>query len=244
MAKHVCNHCGAEVGLLQQIKMRDGNYICRKCAGKTHPLFVPANEKTFSMFQEHLKQLETGKVLYEKLFVPRKKSADKAMQLDRLSAGIEVAKDIGLLAVVRKRGGFFIWGGTPYYMVFRLGDLFRYEYSSERSKSADGKTQVKHYIQFAFWDTPGCDEFRVNITNERTYTLAAKYFNQCFGIQRDVRSVGDMFRGVKTLMSKDADNKAKEGAVEELTQTAKIQLYGDRTEWIAKANAAIQSITG
>ena len=183
MTKHRCAICGAEVGLLQQIKLRDNHFVCGRCAARTHPLFTPVNVKTLLMFQEHLKQLEAGKVLYETLFVPRKRGADNSMKLKSLSAGMEVAEDIGLFSITRKRGGFLFWSGTPYYMVFCLADLFKYDYSSETKTGSDGKTEIKHYINFSFRNTPGLDAVKVNVVNERTYTLAAKYFNECFGIQ-------------------------------------------------------------
>ena len=252
MAKQVCNNCSAEVGFIQQIKMRDGNYVCRKCAKITHPLFEPVNIRTLPAFTEHLKQLEEGQVLYEKLFIPRKKPADKAMKLKKLGGGIEVAEDIGLMGMVKKRGGFLFWGGTNYYMVFRLADLFKYKYSADRTIS-DGKATVKHFIKLGFWETPGCDECRIELLSESAYLKAAKYFNACFGLKRDVsinawkEQMADIkaaAKGIKTLLSGSADDGAKEEAAEQLSEAAKKQLYGDRTEWIAKADAAITKALG
>ena len=254
MAKHACNICGAEVGFFQQIKMKDGNYVCRKCAAKTHPLFEPVNERTLEAFNEHLKQLEEGKILYEKLFLPRKKPADKSIKLKKIG-GLEVAKDIGLIAAVKKRGGFFIWGGTNYYMVFRMADLFRYEYAPETSYGRVGKKPVKHFINYAFWDTPGCDNFKVEVITESSFISAARYFNDCFGLQRDVKSFTDSWKnqianlkaaakGVKALFTGNTDDGDKEEVIEELSEAAKKELFGDRTEWIAKADAAIKEALG
>ena len=40
MAKHNCAICGAEVGLISEQKLADGNYICRKvCSAKTFKIF-------------------------------------------------------------------------------------------------------------------------------------------------------------------------------------------------------------
>jgi len=130
-----------------------------------------------------------------------------------------VAEDIGLIAFVKKRGGFFIWGGANYYMVFRLADLFRYEYSSERATGSDGKTKVKHFINFAFGDTSGCDAFNVEVMSESSYISVARYFNKCFGLQCDVKSIVDTWQS-----------------------HVERELYGDRTEWIAKADAAIKCL--
>ena len=255
MAKQVCNNCGAEVGFIQQVKMTDGNYICRKCANITHPHFAPLNERTLTAFNEHLKQLEEGKILYEKLFIPRQKPANKAMKLYKVSSGIEVAEDIGLIAFSKKRGGFLMWGGTMYYMVFRLADLFRYDYSSERTTGSDGKVKITHFLNLAFWDTPGCNVFRLDTTSESSYRSTAKYFDRCFGLQRDLKNIGTNWKnqmadiktaakGIKTMLSGNANDDAKEEAAEQLSEATKRQLYGDRTEWIAKADAALKGTLG
>ncbi|MBR3999198.1 MAG: DUF4428 domain-containing protein, partial [Clostridia bacterium] len=37
MAKHTCAICGAEIGLISEQKLADGNFICRKvCAKKCY----------------------------------------------------------------------------------------------------------------------------------------------------------------------------------------------------------------
>jgi len=248
MAKQVCEICNAEVGFLQQVKMRDDNYVCNKCAGKTHPLFEPVNVRTLQLFNEHRKQLEDGKILYEKLFVPRKNAAEKAQKLKKFSGGMEVAKDIGLISVSGKRGGFLFWGGTPYYMVFRIADLYKYDYSSVTTRSSDGKTVTKHYINFIFLETPGLDRFRIDLFNTAGFVSTAGFFDECFGIKRDLRSLTNPLKnqianvktavqGIKTLLSGD-----KEVFVEQMWQAEIDQLYGERAEWIAKAETAIKSV--
>ena len=40
MAKHTCAICGAEIGLISEQKLADGNFICRKvCSKKTFKIF-------------------------------------------------------------------------------------------------------------------------------------------------------------------------------------------------------------
>ena len=252
MAKQECKNCGAVVGLLQQIKLNDGNYICRKCASKVHPLFEPVNQRTFELYKEHLKQLEEGQLLYEKLFVPRKKHADKSKRLKKIG-GLEVAKDIGLIAAVKKRGGFLFWGGVNYYMVFRLADLFEYEYSKETSFDINNKKNEKHFVNYAFWDTPGCSDFRVEVIGETFFINAAKYFNECFGLKRDIvvddswkkqiDNIKTAAKSIKSLFTGKTEE-AKTDEVVAMTEEQKKQLYGDRTEWIAKADIAIKEAKG
>ena len=43
MAKHNCAICGAEVGLLTEQKLADGNFICRKvCCKKSMQRSIPS----------------------------------------------------------------------------------------------------------------------------------------------------------------------------------------------------------
>lgn len=248
MAKQPCKHCGVEVGLLKRTKLADGNYVCRKCEALTHPLFEPLGERTTTQLEEHLKQLERGKILYEKLFVPRQKTADKTKKLKKLWNGIFVAEDIGLIAFVSKRGQVLFWGGTPFYMVFRVADLYRYDYTSERHYAQSGKEQKKYYSQFAFWETAGCDKFRVPVLVESQSINIIRYFDRAFGLKRDfnhmVNSIKtDLKSAAKNLTSiftGKTDNQEQEIPANQLSPEAFLERYGDRTEWSAKADAALK----
>ena len=71
-------------------------------------------ERTLTDYEAHQKQLENGKKLYEAYFANNKKA-------EKLAGNRVLAdKETGLMCVSGKRGGFIIWGGTWYRMVFRL----------------------------------------------------------------------------------------------------------------------------
>ena len=60
MAKHNCAICGAEVSLLSEQKLADGNYICRKvCSKKTFKIFDKV-AATLGDVTAHIEQIEKG----------------------------------------------------------------------------------------------------------------------------------------------------------------------------------------
>jgi hypothetical protein len=248
MAKQICRKCGVEVGFLQQLKLNDGNFLCRKCAKLVHPLYGQVQQRSYEKFEQHPKQLEDGAFLWEKLFIPRLKPADKSIKLKNLiGKDTVVAKDLGLIAFKKKKGGIFIFGGTWYYMVFRLADLERYEYTKVAPLSLGKKEEAKHYIDFSFIETPGCDDFKVGIASVEGYKRIAKYLNECFGIQRDLKNIGatwkNQIRDVKAAAKglKAAFAGDTEGGLTEVAKALRNQLEGDRTELAAKADAAIKA---
>ena len=82
MAKHNCAICGAEVGLLTEQKLADGNYICRKvCSKKTFKNFDKVSA-TLSDVTAHIEQIEKGTRIWNELLLPLKKSKNKAAVSD------------------------------------------------------------------------------------------------------------------------------------------------------------------
>ena len=116
MAKKNCSICGAEIGLMKQVQLADREFICRDCVKKTSPFFVPLERTTYD-YKEHMKQLENGKKLYDAYFAGNK-AAEKF-----LSKRVLVDKNTGLMCITEKRGRIVIWGGTPFYTVFRIDEL-------------------------------------------------------------------------------------------------------------------------
>ena len=85
MAKHNCAICGAEVGLMSEQKLADGNYICRKiCSKKTFKVFDKVSA-TLDDVNAHIAQikkvLRSGMKYSYPFRAPRtrKKSSDRSM---------------------------------------------------------------------------------------------------------------------------------------------------------------------
>ena len=77
MAKHNCAICGAEVGLVSEQKLADGNYICRKiCAKKCLKIFNKV-EATLDSVNAHIEQVEYGTKVWDQIFVPLTKTKKK-----------------------------------------------------------------------------------------------------------------------------------------------------------------------
>ena len=81
MAKHQCAICGAEVGLISEQKLADGNYICRKvCAKKCLKNFNKV-EATLDSVNAHIEQVQYGTRVWDQIFVPLTKGKTKEKQM-------------------------------------------------------------------------------------------------------------------------------------------------------------------
>ncbi|MBQ7929746.1 MAG: hypothetical protein IJ334_01840, partial [Clostridia bacterium] len=142
----------------------------------------------------------------------------------------------------------FIFGKSTIACVYRLADLYGYDYDSEKVKNSEGKEETKHYCVLMFNNTPGLYEVRLEV-RAREYEDMEKYFNTLFGIQKTLRNIGNTFKqqmnaakalagAVKAVKDGTLDETQAEAAADALDAAR----YGDRTEWIAKADAALAAV--
>ncbi len=98
----------------------------------------------------------------------------------------------------------------------------------------------------SFKDTAGLYTFQLEVANSKSYESLAKYFDTLFGIQK---TLGNSFKNAKRQLDAiksfaAAAKAAKDGTLDE-AQAAQTMgaldasVYGDRTEWIRKADAAL-----
>lgn len=250
MAKHNCAICGAEVGLLTEQKLADGNYICRKvCSKKTFKVFDKVHA-TLGDVTAHIEQIEKGTKIWEGIFVPLMKTKNKAEKLRQIY-GLKgvlgyVSPSTGLFALIENRYKIFIFGKTTLACVYRVADLYGYEYESETTKDSEGKDIQKHYCTFLFRNTSGMYAPRIELGSMADYTALEKYFNELFGIQKTLRnSLNNAKRQMDAIKSfAGAVKAAKDGSLDEAQAAATAEamdasVYGDRTEWIRKADEAL-----
>ena len=116
----------------------------------------------------------------------------------------------------------------------------------EQVQNAEGKTETKEYCYMLFKDTAGMYDFRLEVANSASYESLAKYFDKLFGIQKtlgnSVRNAKRQINAIKSFVG--AARAAVDGTLDEkqAAETAGVldtAVYGDRTEWIAKADAAL-----
>jgi hypothetical protein len=250
MAKHTCAICGAEVGLISEQKLADGNYICRKlCVKKCMKLFNKV-EATLDSVNSHIEQVEFGTKAWNQIFVPLTKTKVKAEKLKRFGKNGElyVSPSTGLVALTENRYKIFIFGKSTIACVYRLADLYGYDYDSETVKNSEGKEETKHYCVLTFNNTPGLYEVRLEVRT-REYEDMEKYFNTQFGIQKTLRNIGNTFKqqmnaakAVAGAMKAVKDGTLDEAQAEATADALNAAQYGDRTEWIAKADAALAKV--
>jgi len=248
MAKKNCEVCNTEMGLMAQVQLGDMTYICRQCYKKANKYFV-AKENTLDQFKAHLKQVENGNKLFAELFKKKGQPKPKTKSFGSL----RVAEELGLMVLFCEKGGFMIWGAKPYHVVYRIADLISYEYEKE-TKLVDGKMTTLEFIRLGFRNVDGLSEVLLpmrGFTNKEF----EKYFNKLFGIQKTLGNIGNTWKnqinavkavasGIKTATNENMTEEEKAAAMAVDADKFDASIYGDRTVWIEKADAAIKSVLG
>ena len=112
MAKHTCAICGAEVGLVSEQKLADGNFICRKVCSKKCLKIFDKVEATLDSVNSHIEQVDFGTKAWNQIFVPLTKTKVKEEKLKRFGKNGElyVSPSTGLIALTENRYKIFISG--------------------------------------------------------------------------------------------------------------------------------------
>ena len=250
MAKNTCAICGAEVNLFTGQQLADKTYICRKvCAKKCLKVFdfIPA---TLDEVKAHIEQVEKGTKAWNQIFIPLQKTKVKEEKLKRFGSDIYASPSTGLMSLVETRYKFIIFGKSQYACVYRIADLASYEYEEEKVKNSEGKEETKHFCHFFFHNTAGLYDFRVHLSGNMEFKKLAEYFDKLFGIERTLgnsinnakkqwAAIKDVAGAVKAAATGAEDVEAKAEAAAESLGT---YLAGDRTELIAKADAALAKV--
>lgn len=84
MAKHNCAICGAEVGLISEQKLADGNYICRKVCSKKCLKILRQGRSNTGFGKTHIEQVEFGTKVWDQIFVPAEKNKDQGRKAEVL----------------------------------------------------------------------------------------------------------------------------------------------------------------
>lgn len=253
MAKHNCAICGAEIGLLSAQKLADGNYICRKVCGKKCFRQLDLVSATLTDVTDHHEQIDFGTKVWNQIFVPLKKTKEKEEKLRQLTGLsdllVYVSPSTGLIAFVANRYKFFVFGKSTYACVYRLADLVSYTHEEEKRTDSEGKEEVKHFMRFGFNNTKGMSNFRLGISSLGQFSNLEKYLNELFGIQKTLRNAWNngmrqvdaakaAFAAVKAAQDGSFDEEQAAGTMESLQAV----VLGDRTEWAAKADAALATV--
>ena len=251
MAKHICAICGAELNLISEQKLADGNFICRKvCSKKTLKCFDKI-EATLDIVNVHIEQVEFGTKVWNQIFVPLQKAKSKEEKLKRfgINGELYVSPSTGLVAITENRYKIFIFGKSTLACVYRLADLYSYAYETEDVKNSEGNYETKHFCNLLFYNTPGMSQVRLEIRGMKDFEDIAKYFDTQFGIQKTLGNIKNTWAQQMGAIKAAAEaiSAIKDGTMDETKFGSTIEAldaaqYGDRTEWIAKADAALASV--
>ena len=251
MAKHTCAICGAQLNLISEQKLADGNFICRKICSKKTLKYFDKVEATLDSVNAHIEQVEFGTKAWNQIFVPLLKTKNKEQKLKNFGRNgvMYVSPSTGLVAITENRYKIFIFGKSTLACVYRLADLYEYDYESEEIKNSEGKIETKHFCSLLFHNTPGMYHVRMELRSAREFDDIKKYFDTQFGIQKTLKNIKntwkqqtDAIKAVAGAISAVKDGTMDEGKAEETIGALNDAQYGDRTEWIAKADAALASV--
>ena len=124
--------------------------ICRKvCSKKCFKIFDKVSA-TLDSVNSHIAQVEFGTKAWNQIFEPLKKTKNKDEKLKSFGVGgtvIYVSPSTGLIALTENRYKIFIFGKTTLACVYRLADLYEYEYESETVKNSEGKDETKMFLK-------------------------------------------------------------------------------------------------
>ena len=219
-----CCICGKEVGMMGRVQLGDMEEVCRACAKLAGPFFLP-QEGTKEMYTEHMKNMDTYNRLYEAYF----KKNREAKKFGMGDGKIYVNKEAALICFTKKRGGFLMFGGTVYPMVYRLADIEAYDSIHKTMKDSDGKEVEATYMSFAFHNAAGVNTIEMKSGGSSDEKLC-KYIEKSMGLT-GLRGMINRFHS-----RKDAAN------VEASYDEADAVFYKGREVLIEKADNAIASV--
>ena len=156
-----------------------------------------------------------------------------------------------MMALVQNDYKFMIFGKTTRACVYRIADLRSYQYEEEIVRNAD-KTETKSLARLSFINTEGLYEFVITMSSSKEYEKMKKYFDTLFGIQntlgnaanvwkQQMAAVKDITVGFHAAVRGEADAEAK---AEQAINSLDAAIYGDRAEWIQRADAALAAFDG
>lgn len=237
MAKQTCAICGAEINLVQQQKLADGNFICRKNCKKIGMNQFDYVHADLPSVIAHNEQVTKGTKIFEKYFVP----AIKAKTVKRFG-DVYVSEETGLMALAKTEYKYFIFGKYyPKAAVYRIADLKDYDEEMIETKDSNGNIKKDNVMRFIFANTPGLYTFTTKVGNTKSDEACVKYFNKLFGIQKTLGNIGNTWKNqinAGVALGKALGEAIKSGgeatdsvynAAGEAADMMDIAIYGDRT---------------
>lgn len=251
MAKHICAICGAEIGLLTEQKLADGNHICRKLCAKKCYKELDLVSSDLDTVRAHHTQIDFGTKAWNQIFVPLKKTKSKEEMLKQFGRGeyIYVSPSTGLIAYTEDRFQFFLFGKTTFACVYRIADLCGYEFEEETKTGPEGKEIKEYYCRLQFRNTEGLHSFRIGMSGKKDFDAVCKYFDTLFGLEKTLGNMANRFtkqmnaaKSLSRAVMAAQDGSLNEEQANETIEALDTAVYGDRSALIEKADAALATV--
>lgn len=251
LGKVPCANCGKEVNLLRRVQLADYSELCKDCLKKTAPVFAE-DRSTIEDYKASFKQLEDGQKLFDKYF-NKNKDAKVIYKQNFYSKTLWINESAGLMAVVSKRGGFMMFGGTNYYLVYRLADIESLVDEKVVKKNSNGAPATFHYASFVMHNVAGIGIFR--IYSKGKYGKIKKAIDKAMGLtgikglknsftsgMAKATAVADMVSAAKDALSNKDDEFAAQNAAENIQGQMEDFFYVGRETLVEKADNAIKAV--
>lgn len=251
LGKVPCANCGKEVNLLRRVQLADYSELCKDCLKKTAPVFAE-DRSTIEDYKASFKQLEDGQKLFDKYF-NKNKDAKVIYKQNFYSKTLWINESAGLMAVVSKRGGFMMFGGTNYYLVYRLADIESLVDEKVVKKNSNGAPATFHYASFVMHNVAGIGIFR--IYSKGKYGKIKKAIDKAMGLTgikglknsftagvAKATAVADMVSAAKDALSNGGDESAAQNAAENIQGQMEDFFYVGREALVEKADNAIKAV--
>lgn len=252
LGKVPCCACGKEVSIVGRYQMADYKEICKECVKKVSPIFDP-QVQTADDYTAHVKQLEDGKKLYDKYFAGNKSVKKFAPKMFRKQ--LLINEEVSLMCVDRVRGGFLMFGGTHFYVVYRLADITSYTKGTELIKTQNGNAG-QSYIYFDMHNVAGVSSFKLPVSSS-AYNKISKYLKKSMGlsglkgiknsinrIKEQAQAAGAIANSFKEGVSDPDNAEAVDQASSNIMAEAEKAFYAGREELVKKADDAIKAVLG
>ena len=157
------------------------------------------------------------------------------------------------MAVVSKRGGFMMFGGTQYYLVYRIADIESLVDEKVVKKNSNGAPATFHYASFGMHNVAGIGNFR--IYSKGKFNKIKKAVDKAMGLTglkgiknafstgvAKASAVADMVNEAKDALKNKDDEYAVQDAAENISNQAEDLFYVGREALVEKADKAIKAV--
>ncbi|MGM9947284.1 hypothetical protein [Floccifex sp.] len=236
MAKTNCVKCGKEIGFTSQVKLVDGNFLCKDCEKKAGKIFDPMMH-SLDVYDQLLKEQERDQKIFDALF--KKK---RTFQFGK-GPYIHACEDNGFMYIQTDGGGLL--SKNKVYNMYRFQDLASYRFVDGNPNMDHRMKKDQTYIELKFVGDYVIDTLYL-LSDEEEFKELTRYFDKAFelvqqnnkkgmfkamkglkdGIRQEQEAATNISKGLQGILSGN-----KEMALDNMKSGVQMALRGNRIKW-------------